>query len=59
MVSKKDSIDIKKIIGHKFEPCYQKITANDCILYALSVGFNEGGLNKDHFKYTYENDDNF
>ncbi len=29
------------------------------ILYSLSIGFNRDPLNKDHFKYTYEKDEDF
>lgn len=35
------------------------MTNKDIILYSLSVGFNEDPLNKEHFRFTYENDENF
>mmetsp|Transcript_10839 Transcript_10839/g.12195 ORF Transcript_10839/g.12195 Transcript_10839/m.12195 type:complete len:107 (+) Transcript_10839:2-322(+) len=30
-----------------------------CQLYALSIGFNRDPLNEDHFKFTYELEDDF
>ena len=59
MENKNSYIDVKKVLGQKLTPSYQTITNNDSILYALSIGFNEDGLTKDHFKFTYENEDNF
>lgn len=35
------------------------LTSRDMILYALSIGFSEDPLNKEHFRFTYENDENF
>jgi hypothetical protein len=58
-MEKKSNIDVTKLIGLKFEPTTLTASNNDAILYALSIGFSENPLNKDHFKFTYENDENF
>jgi hypothetical protein len=34
-------------------------TPQDFILYALSIGFGSDPLNKEHLRFTYENDENF
>jgi hypothetical protein len=52
-------IDVTKIIGKKLSPVTKIIANKDAILYALSIGFSEDIMNKDHFKFTYENDENF
>lgn len=36
-----------------------EFTPKDSILYALGIGFQRDNLNKDHFKYTYENHADF
>jgi hypothetical protein len=33
--------------------------ADNSILYALGIGFQKDPMNEEHFKYTYERDDNF
>lgn len=35
------------------------LTEKDMILYALGVGFSKDPLNKQHFKFTYEKDEDF
>ena len=35
------------------------LSDNDAILYALSIGFSKDPMNKDHYRYTYENDPDF
>lgn len=55
----KSSVDVTKAIGYKYEPYTVSFSNNDAILYALSIGFSQDPLNKDHFKFTYENDENF
>lgn len=35
------------------------LSDNDAILYALSIGFQKDPMNKDHYRFTYENDENF
>lgn len=51
--------DVKKAIGHKFEPYELTVTNKDLILYALGIGFQEDPLNKSHYNFTYENGDDF
>ena len=54
------NFDPKKIIGQVFDDYTFRVTGKDIILYALSIGFNLADpLNKNHFKFTYENDENF
>jgi len=48
-----------KVIGFKTEMVEYISTSKDSILYALGIGFSEEQLNKAHFKYTYEFDENF
>ncbi len=58
MVEKK-SFDSSKAIGHKFTPASFTLTNNEAILYALSIGFQKDPLNKAHFKFSYENAEDF
>eukprot|EP00356_Strombidium_inclinatum_P002526 CAMPEP_0170478774 /NCGR_PEP_ID=MMETSP0208-20121228/239_1 /TAXON_ID=197538 /ORGANISM="Strombidium inclinatum, Strain S3" /LENGTH=292 /DNA_ID=CAMNT_0010751085 /DNA_START=14 /DNA_END=892 /DNA_ORIENTATION=- len=53
------SWDLKKAIGHKFEPYELEITNKDMILYALGIGFQRDPLNEKHFNFTYESADEF
>ena len=57
--SKKVSVEPSAIVGHVFQRNEIDLNKNDVILYALSVGFSQDPLNTDHFKLTYENDENF
>lgn len=52
-------IIIDKVIGFKPKPWEWVIDTRDTIIYALSIGFNEDPLNKNHFKFTYELSDDF
>ena len=52
-------IDIPKALQHKYPSYDVTLTNNEMILYALGIGFSKDPLNKDHFKFTYENDENF
>ena len=47
------------MIGHAFPEYKVYLKNTDTMLYALSIGFQEDALNKSHFKFTYENDENF
>ena len=50
---------MKQVLSHKY-PCYDVALSNkELMLYALSLGFNKDPLNREHFKFTYENDENF
>ena len=61
MVDKKqaDTMDIAKVLSTKWPSYDVKLSNNELILYALGVGFSQDPLNKDHFKFTYENDGEF
>lgn len=41
------------------EPYEVKISNNDCILYNLGIGFQKDPMNFDHYKFTFENAENF
>jgi hypothetical protein len=52
--------DPKPLIGGLYDKYDVVITPNDSILYALAIGFNQKDqLNKEHYKFTYENDQDF
>jgi len=54
------SFDPKPLIGQIFDSYDVTLSQKDLILYALAIGFNQKDqLNKDHFRFTYENDENF
>ena len=53
------SMNVEKVLSTKFPSYDVKLTNNEMILYALSIGFNQDPLNTDHFKFTYENDSDF
>lgn len=53
------SMNVEKVLSTKFPSYDVKLTNNEMILYALSIGFNQDPLNRDHFKFTYENDSDF
>lgn len=54
-----DTFDVTKFVGHRMTDLNVTITNNDAILYALSIGFNQDPLNRDHYKFTFENDSDF
>lgn len=51
--------DLEKAQGSKMAPYEVKVTNNDCILYNLGIGFQKDPMNKDHYKFTYENAEDF
>ena len=53
------TMDVEKVLSTKYPSYEVKLTNNEMILYALSIGFNQDPLNIDHFKFTYENDGDF
>ena len=54
------SFDPKPLIGLLFDSYELTFSPKDLILYALSIGFNQiDPSNRDHFRFTYENDENF
>jgi acyl dehydratase len=48
-----------KAIGFKTKMKEYPICSKETIIYALSIGFNEDPMNKKHFKFTYELNDEF
>ena len=40
MTASKQEVDVNKIIGQVFDQYELKVTNNDAILYALSIGFS-------------------
>jgi 3-hydroxyacyl-CoA dehydrogenase/3a,7a,12a-trihydroxy-5b-cholest-24-enoyl-CoA hydratase len=51
--------DIPKALKHSW-PTYEVTkTEDDCILYALGIGFSKKAMDATHYRYTYENDENF
>ena len=55
----KQSLDVTKIIGHKYKPYTVDLQNSELILYAFSIGFSKDPLNAKDFKFTYELDENF
>ncbi|TNV76549.1 hypothetical protein FGO68_gene3846 [Halteria grandinella] len=51
--------DPKTLIGKTYNSYDFSLTPTEVILYALSVGCQQDPLNKDHLKFTYENDGDF
>ncbi|CDW86948.1 like domain containing protein [Stylonychia lemnae] len=52
-------VDIQKVLQYQYTPYDVALTNNEVILYALSIGFSQDPLNKDHLNFTYENEENF
>lgn len=52
-------MDVPKVLAHKFPTYELKLDNKEMMLYGISIGFNKDPLNKDHFKFTYEGDDDF
>jgi hypothetical protein len=53
------TMDVQKVLSTKWAPYDVSLTNTELILYALGIGFQQDPLNKDHFKFTYENDGDF
>ena len=53
------TMDIAKVLSTKWPSYDVKLTNNELILYSLGIGFQQDPLNRDHFKFTYENDSDF
>ena len=51
--------DLSKAEGAMMEPYEVTVSNNDCILYNLGIGFQKDPMNKDHYKFTYENAEGF
>lgn len=54
-----NKVDVQKALSFKQEPYEVELTNNDAILYSLGIGFQADPLNRNHFKFTYENEDGF
>ncbi len=59
MVEKSKTLVLDKVIGFKINKEELFLSNQDCILYALGLGFSEDPLNKEHLNFTYENAENF
>ena len=53
------TLDLKKLLGHKPASYERDYTEKDAILYSLGIGFQQDSQNTEHFKYTYELNDEF
>ena len=54
-----NKVDIKKVLAFE-APAYEvEFSAKDAMLYALGIGFQQDPLNKEHYKFTYENEEGF
>ena len=49
-------IQPKKMRGFKYPTKNRTFSKKDIALYALSIGLAQNPLNKNHFKFVYEND---
>ena len=59
MVEKKPQVNIEEALKFRQKPYTVEFKNNDSILYSLGIGFQTDNMNKDHFKYTYENNEDF
>ena len=55
----KDTVNVEQALAFRQEPYQVDFTNNDAILYALSVGFQSDPMNDKHYKFTYENAEDF
>ena len=53
------TIDPAKVRGSVLHEGVYEFDNTKCILYALGIGFNQDPLKREHFKFTYENEDGF
>lgn len=59
MEKKASVIDLEQVLNHKYPTYEVSVTNNEMILYSLGIGFSQDPLNQDHYKFTYEADENF
>jgi len=52
-------IDVPLLLTYKTPIYEQYVSSRDAILYGLSINFGTDPMNRDHFRFTYENDENF
>ena len=58
-MAEEQKVDVKKALSFKQDPYEVEFSNNDSILYALGIGFQQNAMNDKHFKFTYENAENF
>ena len=47
------------MLSSKLDPYEFELKNDEAILYALAIGFQQDPMNRDHYKYTYENAEGF
>ena len=52
-------IDVQKVLSAESEPYEYYLSNEGAILYSLSIGFQRDAMNEDHYKWTYENAEDF
>ena len=55
----KSKPDIEQALKFTQKPYEVTMSSNDCILYALGIGFQQDAMNSEHYQYTYENAEGF
>ena len=58
-MEKVEKPNIELALSYKQTPYEVTVGNNDCILYALGIGFQQDMMNDKHYKFTYENADEF
>lgn len=53
------SVDMKTALAYRPKPYDVTLSNNDAILYSLGIGFQQDPMNRDHFRFSYENADGF
>ena len=59
MAEAKPEVDIPKALSFRQKPYEVELKNSDAILYALGIGFQQDAMNSKHFKFTYENAEDF
>ena len=59
MVEAKPVVDVQKALAFKQQPYEVEFSAGDAILYALGIGFQQDAMNANHYKFSYENAEEF
>lgn len=58
-MAEENKVDVAKALTFKQEPYEVEVTSNDAILYSVGIGFSADPMNKEHYRFTYENADEF
>ena len=53
------TLDLQKLIAFKPDSYEREYTEKDAIMYSLGIGFQQDSQNTEHFKFTYELNDEF